>query len=192
MRDYNYELMSWIEARWSPRAISPEPVAVEDVRAVVDAARQAPSCFNEQPWRFMVAQEPEALETFRGLLTDKNKRWAGKAPVLMLLLAAKTFQANGKANRWNQFDTGTAWGFLSLEAVRRGLVTHAMAGFDRVKAAEVLQIPETYDIIAMVALGRYGDPADLDEDFRQTEHPAGRKPLDEVLLTPAAFMKAPE
>jgi len=181
--------MEWIQQRWSPRAISPEPVPVDEIRAVIDAARQAPSCFNEQPWRFMVAREPEELALFRDLLTEKNRRWAGKAPVLLLVLAAKSFSANGKPNRWHQFDTGTAWGFLALEAVRRGLVSHAMAGFDRVRAVELLQIPDSYEPMAMVALGRYGDPAQLDPDFQETEHPADRRPLEEIMLSPGAFRK---
>lgn len=188
-RKTEYPLLEWIEKRWSPRAISPEPVPREAVEAVVDAARQAPSCFNEQPWRFIVAQDAESLAVLRGFLTEKNMRWAGKAPVLFLILATREFKASGKPNRWNQFDSGTAWGFLSLEALRRGYVTHAMAGFSRVKATEVLQIPESYDIIAMVAMGRYGDPEALDDDFKETEHPSDRMPLETFLLDYQTFIK---
>ncbi len=187
-RDYHYPLMEWIEKRWSPRAISPVSLDPEEVAAVIDGARQAPSCFNEQPWRFVVAQDDVSLGVLRGFLSEKNLRWAGKAPVLMLVLATRNFKANGKPNRWNQFDTGTAWGFLSLEAMRRGYVTHAMAGFDRKKATETLKIPEDYDVIAMVAMGRYGNPDELDEEFKATEQPSGRIPLEEILLDFKAFM----
>lgn len=190
MRDYNYPLLEWIEKRWSPRAISSEPMEKNDVAAVIDAARQAPSCFNEQPWRFMVAQDSKALAVMQSFLNEKNRRWAVKAPVLILILAKRTFGSNGKLNRWNQFDTGTAWGFLSLEALRRGYVTHAMAGFDRARAIEVLQIPEEFDVVAMVAMGRYGNPEDLDADFKAIEHPGDRIPLEEVLLDTETFFKA--
>lgn len=189
IRKYNYPLLEWIEKRWSPRAISPEPMDREEVAAIIEAARQAPSCFNEQPWRFIVAQDPEALSVLRGFLNEKNRRWAGKAPVLMLIIATKTFKATGKPNRWNQFDSGTAWGFLSLEALRRGYVTHAMAGFNRGNATEVLGIPEDYDVIAMVAMGRYGDPEALDDDLRAEEQPSDRMPLEDILLDYRTFMK---
>ncbi len=188
MRDYNYPLLDLIEKRWSPRAISPEPIDREDVAAVIDAARQAPSCFNEQPWRFIVAQDEESLGVLRSFLTEKNHRWAGKAPVLILILAHRFFKASGKPNRWNMFDSGTAWGFLSLEALRRGYVTHAMAGYKRIMATETLKIPEDYDVIAMVAMGRYGNPDDLDEDLKAEEQPSDRNPLEEVLLDYKVFM----
>lgn len=192
MRDYNYTLLEWIEKRWSPRAFSPELLEREEVAAVIEGARQAPSCFNEQPWRFVVAQDQPALDVLRSFLSEKNRRWAGKAPVLILILAVRHFKASGKPNRWNQFDTGTAWGFLSLEAMRRGIVTHAMAGFDRAKATETLKIPETHDVIAMVAMGRYGNPEELDDDFKETEHPSGRRPLNEILLDYRTFLDHPD
>lgn len=183
-RKYQYPLMEWIEKRWSPRAFSTKPVPEDEIRAVIDAARQAPSCFNEQPWRFMVAHTPEQLEIFRDLLMEKNRLWAGQAPVLILILTAQNFSANGKPNRYSAFDAGTAWGFLSLEAQRRGLCTHAMAGYKRLKAREVLNIPEEYELMAMVAMGYYGDPEVLDAAFKELEEPNERKPLDEIVLDP--------
>lgn len=189
MRSYNYPLLDLIEQRWSPRAISSEPVDREGIAAVIDAARQAPSCFNEQPWRFIVAQDEESLGVMRSFLTEKNHRWAGKAPVLIMILAHRFFKESGKPNRWNMFDSGTAWGFLSLEALRRGYVTHAMAGFSRNRAIETLKIPEEYDVITMVAMGRYGDPDTLDDDFKAEEEPSARNPLEEILFDYKVFME---
>ena len=182
LRDYRYEIMQEIKDRWSPRAISPEPIPWEDVEAVVDAARQAPSCFNEQPWRFIVADEGEMLEQFRNLLAEKNQLWAGKAPVLIVIASCKTFESNGKINRWSGFDTGTAWGYLALEATRRGYVTHAMAGFDAKKTAELLGMEDAYEPIAMVAMGRYGNPEELNPMFRDGEQPNRRNSLESVLI----------
>lgn len=182
MRDYNYEIMDYIQKRWSPRAFSPETIPHEDVRGILEAARYAPSCFNEQPWLFMVA-EGDDLETFRDLLLPKNLMWAGKAPVLILVLYKETFEHNGKINKYAAFDSGTAWGFLSLEAVRRGYQTHAMAGFRKSTAREVLNIPEAYVPHAMIALGLPGDLKDLDESFHEKEQPNTRKPLDEVMVS---------
>lgn len=180
MRRFNHEILEEIQERWSPKAFSGEPVAWETVLAVLEAARYAPSCFNEQPWEFFVAIEAEELETVRESLYEKNRLWADKAPVLLVATAGPSFEKSGKNNRWAAFDTGTAWGFLALEAVRRGLVTHAMGGFSQKKLREALGLPEDRLILAVIALGRLGDENKLDPQFIESERPGTRKDLDQV------------
>lgn len=181
MRQYNHEILKEIKDRWSPRAFSSEPVLKEDLEAIMEAARYAPSCFNEQPWRFIIGVD-EGIETMRSLLLPKNHKWASHAPVLILIVSKSTFAYNGKENSYHKFDAGTAWGFLSLEATRRGYYTHAMAGFKKKAAREVLGLSEEYVPIAMVALGRPGDIKDLDEEFRENEQPNTRKPINEIVF----------
>jgi len=188
-RTFNHSILETIQQRWSARAIDPAPVPEDDVRAVIEAARFAPSCYNEQPWRYLIAQDQPALDTLRAFLSESNRKWAGKAPVLMLVLALNLFERNQQPNRWNQFDTGTSWGFLQLEAWRRGYVTHAMAGFDQDRARKTLHIPGHYDILCMVAMGRHGRPEDLDPLFQAKEQPNTRRDLDSVMLKPDAFLK---
>ncbi|OHW63236.1 malonic semialdehyde reductase RutE [Andreesenia angusta] len=190
-RDYKYDILKEIKERWSPRAFSEEKLSAEDIEAVFDAARFAQSCFNEQPWRYLVATEEDELELLRGVLNEKNRLWAKKAPVLFLVLAHKKFAYNGKPNPYNKFDAGTSWGFLSLEATKRGLVTHGMAGFDKEAARQKLDIPEDYDIIAAVAMGKLGCKDDLPlEEFKEKEHPDSRKPLEEIKLRLGHFKKS--
>lgn len=182
-RDYKYDILQEIKDRWSPRAFSEQAVSEEDIEAVFDAARFAQSCFNEQPWRYLVAKRQEELEILRSVLNEKNRLWAKKAPVLFLVLAHKNFEYNGKPNPYNKFDAGTSWGFLSLEATKRGLETHGMAGFDKNDAKEKLNIPDEYDIIALVAMGKLGDKEELPlDEFKEKEHPDSRKPLEEIKL----------
>ena len=123
-RQFKYNIMQEIKDRWSPRAFSTEKISEEDLQAILEAASYAPSCFNEQPWRLLIASEEKELEIMRSLLTEKNYRWAKNAPVLILILAHRYFAYNNKENRWHQFDSGTAWGYLSLEAQKRGFITH--------------------------------------------------------------------
>ncbi|HSA33422.1 MAG TPA: nitroreductase family protein [bacterium] len=188
-RNFCCEILPEIMKRWSMRALSPEPLPHYDITAICEAARYAPSCFNEQPWRFMAATSPTDIERLRSFLAPKNRRWADVAPVLLLILAKKTFARNGKPNRWSSFDTGTAWGYLTLEAWRRGIVAHGMGGFDAEKARSELKIPDDHDIIAMAALGYPGDPAKLAEEFRESEKPGERRPLPDTLLSPDHFMR---
>ena len=181
MRQYDYDILEEIKQRWSPRAFSSEPVEDDDLMAILEAARYAPSCFNEQPWRFMIGQD-ETLPIMQSILMEGNFKWAKYAPVLILILSKKTFDYNGKDNRYHSFDAGTSWGFLSLEATRRGYYTHAMAGYKRKLAKEILNISDDLEPIAMVALGRPGDMSDLDEKLRNDEKPNSRKPISSFIL----------
>lgn len=182
MRIYNYEILNEIQKRWSPRAFSEESVSNEDLEAIMEAARYAPSCFNEQPWLYLVADDEPSLNVMRELLMEKNWLWAKKAPVLIMVLCKNKFEHNDKDNAYCSFDTGTSWGYLSLEATKRGYQTHAMAGFRKKTAREVLNIPEVYTPLAMIALGRPGLIEDLPEAFREKESPNTRKPLNEVMV----------
>ena len=183
-RKFDYDILIEMQERWSPRAFDiSRGVADDDLMALLEAARYAPSCFNEQPWRFFIANEPEVRAKMLSVLSENNQKWASKAPVLILLLAKQMFEKSGKANRWHLFDAGTAWGYLSLEAQRRGLITHAMGGFNVAKARETFGISEDYDLIAVVAVGYYGNKADLAPEHLEIEKPGLRKETNELLAS---------
>ena len=178
-RNFIYNVMQEIKQRWSPRAFSSEKIPENDIQALMEAACYAPSCFNEQPWRFLIASKEKELNVMRDLLTEKNQRWAKKAPLLILILTHRYFAYNGKENRWCQFDSGTAWGYLSLEAQKRGLITHGMGGFKRQKTRETLNISEDYEIIAVIAVGKMGNKDEMEEEFKNEEFPNTRRPIVE-------------
>lgn len=174
------EVDSMFVDRWSPRSLSPEPIDERLVAMLLESARWAPSCFNEQPWRFVYATAPAARERFAAVLTEKNRLWAARAPLLLFVLARRTFRHNGSPNRHAAFDAGAAWMSLALQARRLGLYAHGMAGFSRDRAHELLQVdPEEYDVLAAVAVGRHDDPKLLPEELRTMEFPNDRRPLAE-------------
>ena len=181
-RNFKYDIMPEIKGRWSPRAFAKDEVSRTEIYTILEAARYAPSCFNEQPWRFLIADTQDTLTKMKSVLNESNQIWANNAPVLLLICATKTFDHGGKDNYWHMFDAGTAWGFLSLEAHRIGLITHAMGGFSRKEAREVFQIPEDLVIITIVAIGKMGDPSLLPEDLREKEYPHPRKEIEDLLL----------
>ena len=169
--------------RWSPRAFQSNPIAVEDIKTLFEAARWSPSCFNEQPWRFVYANQPEDLQIFRTVLTEKNQRWANNAPLLVLVFSKKCFTQNDKPNRWADFDAGAAWMALTLQANKLGLYTHGMAGFSAEKAYAVTAVnPDEYNVICAVAIGKLGDRNRLPDDLRQREVPNDRKLIDEIVF----------
>lgn len=168
--------------RWSPRAFSTESIDDADLAAIIEAAHWAPSCFNEQPWFFHIAKSTEAKQLFTNFLTESNQVWAKNAPILIALISEKLFSKNSKENRWHSFDCGTAWGFLSMEANRRGYITHAMGGFNQHLASQTLNLSQDQRVETIIALGRHGDPALLPKSLQEREIPSLRKSLSEIML----------
>ena len=167
--------------RWSPRALSGEAISDEELLTLFEAARWAPSSYNNQPWRILYARrETEQWDAFFGLLVEGNQGWAKDAAALLLFVSKETFDFNGKPYPTHSFDTGAAWENLALQATLRGLVTHGMQGFDYERARAELNIPEGFRVEAMIAVGRPGDPAKLPEHLREREAPSGRKSLSEI------------
>lgn len=178
--EFQIEPIFW--RRWSPRAMSGEPLTEEELMRLFEAARWAPSTYNEQEWRFLYARRdtPQWPLIF-DLLYDANQAWCKNAAVLVVIVARKTFTRNGKPNPVHLFDVGSAWENLALQATAMGIVAHGMAGFDFDKARTDLKVPDEFAIAAMFALGRPGDPADLPEQLRAAETPSSRRPVRESI-----------
>ncbi|MDF0676966.1 MAG: nitroreductase family protein [Nitrospira sp.] len=175
-----HDLLAW---RWSSRAFDERPIGSDLLRTLFEAARWAPSSNNEQPWRFIVASKHDHETEWKRLfdcLAEGNRRWAFRAPVLMLSVAGMNFEDDGKPNRHAFHDTGLAAENLVLQATAGGLAAHQMAGFDVEKARVDLKIPSGYEPVAMIAIGYPGDPAALPERLREREfRPRSRRPIGE-------------
>ncbi len=168
--------------RWSPRAMSGAAVEQADLLRLYEAARWAPSTFNEQEWRFLYAhRESAAWPTFLGLLMEANQTWCRQAGVLIVLVSHKVFTRNGKPNPVHTLDTGAAMQNLALQGAAMDLVVHPMAGFDREAARTKLEVPDDYAVEAMIAVGHPGDPDQLPEELRSREVPTSRKPVGELI-----------
>ncbi len=167
--------------RWSPRSFQARSVPEDVIASLFEAARWAPSCFNEQPWLFLWATSEKARELFCSLLVESNQVWACRAPMLAFVFTRRNFAKNNKPNRWAGFDAGAAWMSLTLEARKRDLYTHGMAGFDEAKTYEALGISrDDYEAIAAVAIGYRDEPEKLPEALAAKEFPNERKPAAEV------------
>jgi nitroreductase len=172
-----------IERRWSPRAISPEPVDPAKLRAIFEAARWAPSSFNEQPWRFLVAttRRPEWLDDLRSYLSDGNA-WALSAPVLVASDYRTTFTRNDREHRLAQRDLGAAEENAFLEAFDQGLVMHQMAGFDHRRLREE-KLPDGFEPGTMWVIGAPGRIEDVPEKKRAGETAErSRRPVEDIVF----------
>ncbi|MCB0322496.1 MAG: nitroreductase family protein [Bdellovibrionales bacterium] len=182
VRKADHEISDIFLKRWSPRAMSGEAVSQEELLRLFEAARWAPSSYNEQEWRFLYAhRDTSEWQRFFDLLVEMNQAWCKNAAVLILVVSKKTMTQNGKPNLVHSLDTGMAVQNLMLQAVTmENVVTHGMAGFDRDAARRELGVPEDFDIECMIAVGRPGSPSDLPEALRDKEQPSLRRPIDAI------------
>ena len=171
-----------IKDRWSPRAMSGEPLSDEELMPLFEAARWAPSSYNAQPWRFIYAKrDTPHFEKLFNLLVEFNQSWTKNAAVLVLIISRTLFEHNSKPANTHSFDTGAAWENLALEGCSRGLVIHGMQGFDYEKAKKDFSIPAHYQVEAMVAIGKKASKETLSKELQEKEHPQDRKPLQEII-----------
>ncbi|HQT25823.1 MAG TPA: nitroreductase family protein [Burkholderiales bacterium] len=168
-----YKIHEIIAERWSPRALdSSKPVSREHLHSLIEAARWAPSCFGDEPWRYIIwdrfADEPSWHKAFECLVPG-NQSWCKNAPILMISLADTLFEYNDSPNRFGQYDTGAASENLVLQAEALGLAAHQMGGYDPEKARKTFSIPERFVCMSMIAVGHPASPEILDEDLRTKE-----------------------
>lgn len=182
-RSPRYNINPIFVNRWSPRSMTGEEISHDDLMGLFEAARWAPSSYNNQPWRFIYAKRnTENWDKIYSLMVEGNKIWAKNASVLVVVVSRKDFEYNEKPARTYQFDAGSAWENLALEATSRGLATHAMQGFDYDKAKVDLEVPENFDVMAMIAIGKRGQKESLPSNLQKNEYPTDRKPLQEIVM----------
>lgn len=171
--------------RWSTRAFDPDKaVPVDLIASCLEAARWAPSCFGEQPWRFIIADRmanSDAWNQVLACLAPKNQLWAKQSPLLVIAAAEPVFSQTEQPNRWAEYDTGQAVMCLCLQAQALGLISHQMGGFDPDALKLALNIPERLSLMSVTALGYPGDMERLEEDFRPMEQTLrNRTPLHDL------------
>jgi nitroreductase len=168
--------------RWSPRAMSGEPITNAELMSLFEAAKWAPSSYNGQPWRFLYAhRDTQNWQLFFNLMVEFNQSWARNAAVLLAMISRTTFEHNNKPSITHAFDAGAAWAYLALEGSMRGLVVHGMEGFDYARAKRDLQIPDGFEVHAMAAIGKPGRKEDLSPQLQQREVPGDRKKLAKII-----------
>jgi nitroreductase len=168
--------------RWSPRAMSVEPLREADLLRLFEAARWAPSSSNNQPWRFIYARAGTPhFEPLHSLLGDGNRVWCARAGALIVVLSKITFD-NGNPARTHSFDAGAAWMSLALQGSEMGLVVHGMAGFSYDRARSELGVPDHFAVECMIAVGHPGKLEDLPESHRARESPSGRRPVKDSVF----------
>jgi len=153
-------------------------VSQEQIATLIEAARWAPSCYGDEPWRYILCNkesDSEAWEKLLSCLVEFNQGWAKNAPLLIASVAKKTFAFNGASNGWGHYDTGAASMNICHAAVDLGLMAHQMAGFDPAAVSKAFGIGEDYQVLSVIAVGyEVENPTDLAE--------RKRKPIDDIFF----------
>ncbi len=173
-----------ITSRWSGRAYDPQrEIKREQLLAMLEAARWAPSCFGDEPWRYIVCHSPDDRQAWQNLLdclSEGNQQWARQAPMLILVMADTLFSHDEKKNPWADYDTGAASISLCLQATALGLMTHQMGGFDTDRARQAFAVPQRYRPMSVIAVGYQLAKERISDDMLERElSERRRRPLDE-------------
>lgn len=178
-----------IAGRWSSRAIDPSaPIAPEVLGRLFEAARWAPSAYNNQPWRFLAfgPEDADSLEMARKALVPRNA-WALAAPRLIFVLSRTDRPGAETPNLIAIYEAGMAALQMAIQAVHEGLVTHQMIGFDSQRIREDFKVPKIFAILTAVAIGWPGDPELVPEDVRYMETEIrSRKAISELVFSDGA------
>jgi nitroreductase len=173
-----------IATRRSPRSFN-ETATInnDDLTAILEAARWAPSAFNGQPWRFFVGKRgDEVFGQILSSLGDFNKSWAKNSSAL-ILVAGKTVKGDGSIHADYQYDCGLAVAQLVVETHHRGLIAHQMTGFDKAVAQDVLSIAAELIPVVVIAVGTQDAPEKLAGPLLEREiAKRERLPLSEIVI----------
>lgn len=168
--------------RWSPRALSGEPIAYEVLMGLFEAAKWAPSSRNAQPWHFIYAESgSDRWSTFFNFLTEKNQAWAKNGSVLVVVLSYRLVGNTQEVSKSHSFDTGSACQNFALQALLSGVTVRTIGGFNRELVKQELAIPDAYAVEVMLVLGKQADSSSLPEQFQEHEKPSGRKSIQEFV-----------
>jgi nitroreductase len=187
-------ILEVIQDRWSPYSFSSNQIEDYKIKAMMEAAGQAPSCNNEQPWMFVIAtrQNMEVFEAFLRFMADGNRVWAKNAYAIIISMAHTKFTHNGNLNRWAFHDTGMAVSNMLTQAYAMDVYVHQMAGYNVDMVKKYFKLNDDIEPVAMMAVGYLGDGELLSPELaKRDENRRPRKQINEFVfkntLTNPAF-----
>mgnify|MGYP006294704131 CR=1 FL=1 len=150
------EVEDAIRERRSLRGFERFEVTDYILNSLKEAARLSPSCFNNQPWRYVFVTGEKKLKDIHEALTGGNY-WAKNASIMVAVSSRKDLDCMIKGRNYYNFDCGLSASLLILRAWDLGLVAHPMAGYSPSKAKEILKIPDDQEVITLIAIGKHSN-----------------------------------
>lgn len=174
-----------ITRRYSPKSFSNKEITNNELFSLFEAARLAPSSYNEQPWKFIVGRNGD--ETFNKItetLSEKNKEWAPKSPVLICGVAKTNLERNDKENFHARYDLGQSVAYLTIQATWRGMFLHQMGGFNKDKMKEKFQLDDNFQPVVVIAVGYLSE-----EEKNKNSKERKRKSIDDMFFSKDFLVK---
>ena len=127
--------------RESCRSYAPKPVSADQLRAIVDVARMAPSASNSQPWRFYASASPDAVAKIaKGCTAMGHNEFVLGAPAFIVMTKPVEAEAGVPKTPYNHyyqdFDCGGAAAHICFAATEIGLSTCMLGWFDEAPIKE--------------------------------------------------------
>jgi len=172
-----------INQRRAYRSFDPIPIAQELVEDLAKSAQLAPSCFNNQPWRFCFVYDKEMLEKMKTVLSKGNE-WTYAASLMIAVFSKKELDCIIHDREYYLFGCGMAVGLLMLRATELGLVAHPIAGYSPKKVREVLGIPEEMNVITLIMVGKHSEtisPVLSEKQIQDEKQRPERFPLEKFI-----------
>lgn len=153
-----------IRSRRSVRKFQNQKVSHEVLEQIVSAAAYAPSWKNTQVARYHVLENPEFQRKIAEEYTlgfSYNTGTLVNAPQVVVLTAVKGrsgMEKDGtcttdKGENWLMFDAGVAAQTFCLAAWEYGVGSVIMGIFDAKQVAQLLHIPESETVVALISIG---------------------------------------
>jgi len=149
------EVFKAIQTRRSVRKYQSAPVPEEKLKKVLEAARIAPSAHNAQDWKFVVVKDQEKR---RALAEAADQNFIAQAPIIIVAVGLEPEHLLSSGNPAYAINLAIAVDHMTLAAVEEGLGTCWIGAFSQEEVKKALNIPEDYQVVALLPLGF---PADL-------------------------------
>lgn len=173
-----------MEKRRAYRSLEPVEITEDAIQKLARSARIAPSCFNNQPWRYVFVYGREKLDELFSSLAKANE-WAKASSLVVVVFSRADYDCQIKGRDYYLFDTGMATAFLILRATELGLVAHPIAGYNEERVKKVLGIPDGMRVITLVMIGRHAgviSPVLTEKQVASEKKRPERLPVDEFVF----------
>lgn len=150
--------LAFVSERVSPMRFDPARVSsAEEVDLLLDAARQAPSAGNSQPWSFIVGMRGDEVHArLTAHLARSTASWAPDASLLIANLSHRWVEGSEfEYSEFAHYDLGQAVAHLTFQAHALGLAVHQFRGFNRAAIATEFKVPTHWEVTSMAAVGRH-------------------------------------
>lgn len=167
------ELDELLQKRRAYRSLTKVDITDSEIQELARAARLSPSCFNNQPWNYVFVRDVNKLKKIVKTMPAGNQSWAKDASMIIGVFAKKDDDCVVGEREYYLFDTGLATQNILLKATELDLVGHPIAGYDKEKSREIMNIPAAYQLITLIIVGKKAE--EINQNLSESKIKAEKK-----------------